>query len=57
MTLKTPVISIILGEGGSGGALALAVCDELAMLEKRYLFGNITERLCKYPVEGFHKRA
>jgi acetyl-CoA carboxylase carboxyl transferase subunit alpha len=31
--LKTPVISIILGEGGSGGALALAVCDELAMLE------------------------
>ena len=28
-----PVISIILGEGGSGGALALAVCDELAMLE------------------------
>ncbi len=33
MTLKTPVISIILGEAGSGGALALAVCDELAMLE------------------------
>lgn len=33
MTLKTPVISIILGEGGSGGALALGVCDELAMLE------------------------
>ena len=31
--LRTPVISIILGEGGSGGALALAVCDELAMLE------------------------
>lgn len=33
MRLKTPVTSIILGEGGSGGALALAVCDELAMLE------------------------
>jgi acetyl-CoA carboxylase carboxyl transferase subunit alpha len=33
MRLKTPVITIILGEGGSGGALALAVCDELAMLE------------------------
>jgi acetyl-CoA carboxylase carboxyl transferase subunit alpha len=33
MRLKTPVISIVLGEGGSGGALALAVCDELAMLE------------------------
>ena len=31
--LKTPVISIVLGEGSSGGALALGVCDELAMLE------------------------
>ncbi len=33
MRLKTPVVSVILGEGGSGGALALAVCDELAILE------------------------
>lgn len=33
MAIKTPVISIILGEGGSGGALAMCVCDELAMLE------------------------
>ena len=33
MRLKTPVLSIILGEGGSGGALGLAVCDNLAMLQ------------------------
>ncbi|MDE5558790.1 MAG: acetyl-CoA carboxylase carboxyltransferase subunit alpha [Ruminococcus sp.] len=33
MTIRTPIISIILGEAGSGGALALGVCDELAMLE------------------------
>ena len=33
MRLRTPVVSVILGEGGSGGALALAVCDELAMME------------------------
>lgn len=33
MTLRTPIISVVLGEGGSGGALALGVCDELAMLE------------------------
>lgn len=33
MGLKTPIISVVLGEGGSGGALALAVCDQLAMLE------------------------
>ncbi len=31
--LKTPMISIITGEGGSGGALALAVVDEVWMLE------------------------
>ncbi len=31
--LKTPVISIFIGEGGSGGALALAVADSVWMLE------------------------
>ncbi len=30
--LKVPIISIVLGEGGSGGALALGVCDQFAML-------------------------
>lgn len=31
--LKTPILSIVIGEGGSGGALALAVADEVWMLE------------------------
>lgn len=31
--LRTPILSIIIGEGGSGGALALAVGDQLWMLE------------------------
>jgi acetyl-CoA carboxylase carboxyl transferase subunit alpha len=31
--LKTPIISIVIGEGGSGGALALAVGDRVWMLE------------------------
>lgn len=31
--LKVPVISTIIGEGGSGGALAIAVCDELQMMQ------------------------
>lgn len=31
--LKTPVISILIGEGGSGGALALAVADQVWILE------------------------
>ena len=31
--LRTPVISIVIGEGGSGGALALGVCDKLFLLK------------------------
>jgi len=31
--LRTPVISIVIGEGGSGGALALGIADRLFMLE------------------------
>ncbi|NLI92289.1 MAG: acetyl-CoA carboxylase carboxyltransferase subunit alpha [Peptococcaceae bacterium] len=31
--LRTPVISIVIGEGGSGGALALSIADEIWMLE------------------------
>jgi acetyl-CoA carboxylase carboxyl transferase subunit alpha len=31
--LKVPIVSIVIGEGGSGGALAVAVCDRLLMLE------------------------
>ncbi|WP_027965887.1 acetyl-CoA carboxylase carboxyl transferase subunit alpha [Halomonas halocynthiae] len=31
--LKTPIISTVIGEGGSGGALAIGVCDELVMLQ------------------------
>ena len=31
--LKTPIISTVIGEGGSGGALAIGVCDRLNMLQ------------------------
>lgn len=31
--LKTPILSVVIGEGGSGGALAMAVADEVWMLE------------------------
>ncbi|MBQ7974997.1 MAG: acetyl-CoA carboxylase carboxyltransferase subunit alpha [Clostridia bacterium] len=33
MGIKVPIISVIVGEGGSGGALALGVCDTAIMLE------------------------
>ncbi|MWV17671.1 acetyl-CoA carboxylase carboxyltransferase subunit alpha [Pseudomonas sp. L-22-4S-12] len=31
--LKTPIIATVIGEGGSGGALAIGVCDQLNMLQ------------------------
>ncbi|KPJ62757.1 MAG: hypothetical protein AMS15_02895 [Planctomycetes bacterium DG_23] len=34
--LKTPIICIIIGEGGSGGALGIAVGDKLSILENAY---------------------
>jgi acetyl-CoA carboxylase carboxyl transferase subunit alpha len=32
-TLEVPIISAVIGEGGSGGALAIGVCDRLLMLQ------------------------
>ena len=43
MRLKTPVTSVVLGEAGGGGALALGVCDRLAMLENA-LYSVISPR-------------
>jgi acetyl-CoA carboxylase carboxyl transferase subunit alpha len=31
--LKTPIVSVVIGEGGSGGALGLGVADRVAMME------------------------
>ena len=31
--LRVPIVSVVIGEGGSGGALALSVADRLLMLE------------------------
>jgi acetyl-CoA carboxylase carboxyl transferase subunit alpha len=31
--LRTPIVSVVIGEGGSGGAIALGVADRLFMLE------------------------
>jgi acetyl-CoA carboxylase carboxyl transferase subunit alpha len=32
-TLRIPIVSVVIGEGGSGGALAIGVCDRLVMLQ------------------------
>ena len=36
MTLKTPIVTVMAGEGGSSGALALAIADRVWMLENAY---------------------
>ena len=36
MTLKTRIISVVIGEGGSGGALGIGVADRVLMLENAY---------------------
>ena len=36
MALKVPIISVIIGEGGSGGALAICICNKLLALSNSY---------------------
>ncbi len=43
--LKVPTIAVITGEGGSGGALALAVSDRVLMLEKS-IYSVISPEAC-----------
>jgi acetyl-CoA carboxylase carboxyl transferase subunit alpha len=43
--LKVPVIAVVIGEGGSGGALALGVADRVLMLENA-VYSVITPEGC-----------
>ena len=36
MMLQTPIVSVVIGEGGSGGALGIGVADNLLMMENAY---------------------
>jgi acetyl-CoA carboxylase carboxyl transferase subunit alpha len=36
MTLRTPIVAVVIGEGGSGGALGIGVADRVLMLENAY---------------------
>jgi len=36
MILRTPIVSVVIGEGGSGGALGIGVSDRVLMLENAY---------------------
>ena len=50
--LKVPIIAIIIGEGGSGGALALAVADRVWMLENS-IYAVLSPEALLYPLEGW----
>ena len=54
--LKTPSVAIVIGEGGSGGALAIGVADRLIMLENTDLLGGFARRHRRHPVEGRRAR-
>lgn len=36
MVLRTPIVAIVIGEGGSGGALGISIADRILMLENAY---------------------
>jgi acetyl-CoA carboxylase carboxyl transferase subunit alpha len=44
-TLPVPIVSVVIGEGFSGGALALGVCDRLIMMENS-VYSVITPEGC-----------
>lgn len=45
MILRTPIVSIVIGEGGSGGALGIGVSDRVLMLENAY-YSVISPECC-----------
>ena len=50
--LRTPIVSIIIGEGGSGGAISLAVADRILMLEHS-IYSVIAPEGCAAILETF----
>ena len=59
INLKVPIISVIIGEGGSGGAVALATADRVLMLENS-IYSVISPEGCAsilWKVEGYDETA
>ncbi|BBM89123.1 acetyl-coenzyme A carboxylase carboxyl transferase subunit alpha [Spirochaetota bacterium] len=58
-TLRVPIVSVVIGEGGSGGALALSVCNHLMMLENS-IYSVISPESCAailWKDEGYKRDA
>ena len=56
MELKVPTLAIIIGEGGSGGAIALASSNKVIMLENSIYSVISPGRMCNYFVERPKKK-
>ena len=54
--IKTPTVSVVIGEGGSGGALAIGVADKFAML-KYSVFSVISPEGCASILWGDNSKA
>ncbi len=54
--IKTPTVSIVIGEGGSGGALAIGVADKFAMLQYS-VFSVISPEGCASILWGDNSKA
>ena len=59
LNVNVPLISVIIGEGGSGGAVALATADKVLMLENS-IYSVISPEGCAsilWKVEGYDEAA
>ncbi|MBV69673.1 MAG: acetyl-CoA carboxylase carboxyl transferase subunit alpha [Pelagibacterales bacterium] len=59
LNVKVPIVSVIIGEGGSGGAVALATADKVLMLENS-IYSVISPEGCAsilWKVEGYDELA
>ena len=45
MTLRVPIVAVVIGEGGSGGALGIGVADRVLILENAY-YSVISPEAC-----------
>ncbi len=55
--MTVPIITTVIGEGGSGGALALGVANRVLVLEFSYYSVITPEWLCGDPMEERAERA
>ena len=49
--LRVPIVCVVIGEGGSGGALGIGVGDRIAHARARLLLGDLARGLRRHPLE------